>query len=116
VASVKEAAALQVAMTRVFCPPREWDSRGLPTFFLEWDTLSDALIREFLFVFLYRAFAESLASENASRLASMQAAENSIEDRMDELNAEYHHLRQSSITEELLEVVAGYEVLERGQG
>ena len=40
-----------------------------------------ALIREYLFVSLYRAFAESLASENASRLASMQVAERNIDDR-----------------------------------
>jgi F-type H+-transporting ATPase subunit gamma len=60
---------------------------------------------------LCRAFAESLASENASRLSSMQAAEKNIEERLDQLNAQYHHLRQSSSTEELMDVVAGYEVL-----
>lgn len=90
---------------------RQWPTRGLPTFFLEWDTLFAALVREYFFVSLYRAFAESLASENASRLASMQAAEKNIEDRMEQLHMEYHHLRQSSITEELLDVVAGYETL-----
>jgi F-type H+-transporting ATPase subunit gamma len=73
------------------------------------------LIREYFFASLYRAFAESLASENASRLSSMQAAEKNIEDRLDQLNTEYHHLRQSSITEELLDVVAGYEVLTADQ-
>lgn len=93
---------------------REWPSRGLPTFFLEWETLFATLIREYFFVSLYRAFAESLASENASRLASMQAAEKNIEERMDQLTAQYHHLRQSSITEELLDVIAGYEVLTKG--
>ena len=34
-----------------------------------------ALIREYLFVSLFRACAESLASENASRLAAMQLNE-----------------------------------------
>ena len=90
---------------------REWPSRGLPTYTLQWDTLFAALIREYFFVSLYRALAESLASENASRLASMQAAEQNIEERLDELSAQYHHLRQSSITEELMDVVAGYEAL-----
>ena len=94
---------------------REWPSRGLPTYTLEWDVLFAALIREYFFASLYRAFAESLASENASRLSSMQAAEKNIEDRLDHLNAQYHHLRQSSITEELLDVVAGYEVLTANQ-
>jgi F-type H+-transporting ATPase subunit gamma len=44
----------------------------------------------------------------------MQAAEKNIEDRMELLHTEYHHLRQSSITEELLDVVAGYETLSEG--
>ena len=91
---------------------REWPSRGLPTYTLDWDTLFSALIREYFFVSLFRAFAESLASENASRLSSMQAAEKNIEERLDALNGEYHHLRQSSITEELMDVIAGYEALE----
>ena len=90
---------------------RGWPSQGLPTYTLEWDVLFAALIREYFFAALYRAFAESLASENASRLSSMQAAEKNIEERLDHLNAQYHHLRQSSITEELLDVVVGYEVL-----
>jgi len=90
---------------------RQWPSRGLPTYTLEWDTLFATLIREHFFVSLYRAFAESLASENASRLSSMQGAEKNIEERLDELNTRYHHMRQSAITEELMDVVAGYEVL-----
>jgi F-type H+-transporting ATPase subunit gamma len=90
---------------------REWPSRGLPTYTLGWDVLFAALIREYFFVSLFRAFAESLASENASRLSSMQAAEKNVEQRLDQLNAQYHHLRQSSITEELMDVVAGYEAL-----
>jgi F-type H+-transporting ATPase subunit gamma len=93
---------------------REWPSRGLPTYTLEWDVLFAALIRECFFAALYRAFAESLACENASRLSSMQAAEKNIEERLDQLNAQYHHLRQSSITEELMDVISGYEVLAGG--
>ena len=90
---------------------REWSQRGLPTYTLDWDSLFAALIRENFFVSLFRALAESLASENASRLSSMQAAEKNIEERLAQLNAHYHHLRQSSITEELMDVVAGYEAL-----
>ena len=88
-----------------------WPSRVLPTFTMDWQELFAALIREYFFVALYRAFAESLASENASRLASMQAAEKNIEERLGELNAQFHHERQRSITEELLDIVAGSEAL-----
>jgi F-type H+-transporting ATPase subunit gamma len=90
---------------------REWPTRGLPTYTLGWDELFAALIREYFFDSLYRAIAESLASENASRLSSMQAAEKNIEERLDQLNTQYHQLRQSSITAELMDVIAGYEVL-----
>ena len=70
-----------------------------------------ALLREYLFVSLYRAFAESLASENASRLASMQAAEKNIEERLQELHGQFHRQRQMTITEEILDIVAGFEAM-----
>ncbi len=92
---------------------REWPTRGLPTYSMDWNRLFSSLIRQFLFVSLYRAFAESLASENASRLASMQGAERNIEERLIELNTQFHQQRQMSITEELLDIVAGFEALTR---
>ena len=88
-----------------------WHSEGLPTFTMDWSKLFSSVIRQYLFVSLYRAFAESLASENASRLASMQAAQKNIEERLAELNAQYRHQRQSSITSELLGIVSGFEAL-----
>jgi F-type H+-transporting ATPase subunit gamma len=78
---------------------------------MAWSNLFSALIRQYFFGSIYRAVAESLASENASRLSSMQAAERNIEERLDELKAEYHQERQRSITEELLDIVAGSEAL-----
>ncbi len=88
-----------------------WHSEGLPTFTMDWSKLFSSVIRQYLFVSLYRAFAESLASENASRLASMQAAQKNIEERLAELNAQYRHQRQSSITSELIDIVSGFEAL-----
>jgi F-type H+-transporting ATPase subunit gamma len=70
-----------------------------------------AFIREYLFVLLFQACAQSLASENASRLAAMQRAEKNIEQVLEELNRTFHRVRQESIDEELFEVVAGYELL-----
>ncbi len=72
-----------------------------------------ALIHEYLFVSLFKACAESLASENASRLAAMQRAEKNIGDLLDELNNGFHRLRQSSIDEELFDVVSGFEALKK---
>ena len=90
---------------------REWPTNMLPAFFMDWDRLFSALIQEYFFVTLYRASVESLASENASRLASMQAAEKNIQERLDDLNIRYQHQRQESITAELLDIVSGFEVL-----
>jgi F-type H+-transporting ATPase subunit gamma len=70
-----------------------------------------ALIREYLFVSLFRACAESLASENASRLAAMQRAEKNIDELLEDLNGTFHRLRQSGIDEELFDVISGFEAL-----
>jgi F-type H+-transporting ATPase subunit gamma len=64
-----------------------------------------------LFVVLFQACAESLAAENASRLAAMQRAEKNIREVLEHLKAQYRRIRQASIDEELFEVVAGYESL-----
>ncbi len=70
-----------------------------------------ALIREYLFVSLFRACAESLASENASRLAAMQRADKNINELLEDLNRTFHRLRQNGIDEELSDVISGFEAL-----
>lgn len=90
---------------------RKWDSRSLPIITMDWSRIFSSLIRQHLFVTLFRAFAESIASENSSRLASMQVAEKNIETHLSRLTMEYHQRRQQSITEELLDIVAGFETL-----
>lgn len=70
-----------------------------------------AFIREHLFVSLFRASAESLASENASRLAAMQRADRNIGELLTDLGAKFHRLRQSGIDEELFEVIAGFDAM-----
>jgi F-type H+-transporting ATPase subunit gamma len=67
-----------------------------------------ALIHEQLFISLYRACAESLASEHASRLEAMQRATDNIERVSEDLQRSLNRLRQSSIDEELFDVVAGF--------
>ena len=89
-----------------------WPTRVVPAFRTEWSVLFAQLVRQYLFVSLYRAFAESLASEHSSRLAAMQAAEENVDDRLHELNAEFHRVRQTAITEELLDITSGFEALQ----
>ncbi len=90
-----------------------WVSRSLPDYRMDWEALFAALVRQHLFVALYRACVESLASEDASRLAAMQNAERNIQERLDELTTAYHHQRQNTITAELLDIVSGFEAVQQ---
>ena len=88
-----------------------WPTKNLPEVMNSREPTLRALIREYLFVTLFRACAESLASENASRLAAMQRAEKNIEELQEDLNRTFHRLRQSDIDEELFDVISGFEAL-----
>lgn len=70
-----------------------------------------ALIGEFLFVSLYKTCTESLAAENAARLAAMEHAEKNIEQLSGEWTNTFHRLRQQEIDEELFDIIAGSEAL-----
>ena len=87
-----------------------WPTTNPPEVMHSTSTLR-ALIREYLFISLFRACAESLASENASRLAAMERADRNIDELLDSLNGSFNHLRQSQIDEELFDVISGYEAL-----
>jgi F-type H+-transporting ATPase subunit gamma len=88
-----------------------WPTRNLPQVMGGGTDTLEALLREYLFVSIFRACAESLASENASRLAAMERAERNIEDLLENLQRAFHRLRQSNIDEELFDVIAGFEAL-----
>lgn len=92
---------------------QSWPSKVLPTFFVNPSQIFASLVKEYLYISLHRAFVESLLSENLSRLAAMKYAENNILDHIDELNLMYNQEWQSSITEEILEIVEGYESIKK---
>lgn len=86
---------------------KPWPSQNLPELLGDKTDTLRALIREYLFVSLFRACAESLSSENASRLAAMQRADKNIEELLEELNQHYHRLRQATIDTEMFDVITG---------
>jgi F-type H+-transporting ATPase subunit gamma len=90
-----------------------WPTGNLPEVVGEGIATVRALIREYLFISLFRACAESLASENASRLAAMQRAEKNIDELLDNLHSTFHRVRQGTIDEELFDVVTGFEALSK---
>ena len=91
----------------------QWDSKRLPTYFVEKQEIISDLIRQYFFITLYRTFCFSLASENASRLASMQSAEKNIDNQLEELNDLYRRERQNSITEELNDIISGFKAIRK---
>jgi F-type H+-transporting ATPase subunit gamma len=88
-----------------------WPTQNLPEVMGDRDATLGFLISEYLFVSLFTACAESLASENASRLAAMQRAEKNIDELLEDLGGAFHRLRQSGIDEELFDVISGFEAL-----
>lgn len=86
-----------------------WPSRRLPIYRMERGKLLSWLVGQRIFVQLYRALAESLASEHASRLASMQRAERNIGEHREGLMGEFRQKRQEAITRELIDILAGFE-------
>lgn len=90
---------------------RKWPYRSIPTFTMDAGQLFSAIVRQHIFIGLFRAGAESAASEHAARLAAMQTAEHNIEQHLEEMYALFRRRRQELITEELHDVVAGFEVL-----
>jgi F-type H+-transporting ATPase subunit gamma len=95
---------------------RRWPTQALPQVLNARAGTLRAFVREYLFVSLFRACAESLASENASRLSAMQRAEKNIGDLLDELGQVFHRQRQRGIDEELFDVVSGFEALNPASG
>jgi F-type H+-transporting ATPase subunit gamma len=90
-----------------------WPTCAIPEAIGDSSELLRNLVREYLFISIYKACAESLASENASRLAAMQRAEKNINELSDQLHRTFSRLRQSAIDEELFDVIAGFNALAR---
>ena len=54
---------------------------------------------------------ESIASENGARMQAMDSATSNAEEMIEKLSLQYNRARQSSITQELTEIIAGAEAL-----
>jgi F-type H+-transporting ATPase subunit gamma len=88
-----------------------WPTKSLPEVIGGGTETLRAFIRGYFFVSIFRACAESLAAENASRLSAMQRADKNIDELLEDLNRTFHRLRQNGIDEELFDVVSGFEAL-----
>jgi len=91
---------------------RKWPTKNIPIYANRTRrTLFSMFMQQLLFVNIYRAIAQSLAAEHFTRMMSMQNAEKNIDEHLEAMNLEYQQRRQTEITNELLDVVIGAEVL-----
>lgn len=91
---------------------KHWPTKNLPVYnFKSRRELFSLFIRQLLFVDIYKAISQSLAAEHFTRMISMQNAEKNIDEHLEVMKLEYQQRRQTEITNELLDVVIGAEVL-----
>lgn len=93
----------------------KWPTKKIPQIAGGLEPTLKALIREYLFVTLFKASVESLVSENSSRLSAMERANKNIEELLHDLRLSYHQKRQNAIDEELFDVISGFEALKDGE-
>lgn len=90
---------------------RTWPNRCLPMIGVNHAAFFKQLLKQHIFGMIFKAFSQSLASENAARLAAMQAAEKNILEMEDDLRSRLRETRQNAITAELLDIISGFEAL-----
>ncbi len=90
---------------------KKWPTNMIPEVVDGVEITFSTLIRQHLYTSIIKACAESLASENACRLASMQVAEKHIDELLERQYLKYNQERQNRIDEELFDLVSGFEVI-----
>lgn len=73
----------------------------------EEDEALDMIIPKYMTSLIYGALVEAIASENGARMQAMDNATNNAEEMISALGLQYNRARQSSITQELTEIIAG---------
>ncbi len=111
-----ENAAIQEVQTHQYLPidvPPVKAGSAMSEYFFEPDRQSiiDLLIPKTLRSLLYQAVLESVASEHGARMTSMHKATDNASDLIKELQLIYNKARQTTITNEIIEISSGAEAL-----
>lgn len=111
-------AAVQILKEEQFLPivpPKaEGEDRGTQSDYIfepSMDEIVDELIPKSLKIQLYKAILDSHAAEHGARMTAMHKATDNATELVKELKLTYNKARQASITNEILEIVAGAEAL-----
>lgn len=75
------------------------------------EALLEVLLPQYVQSQVYRAFLESMASEQGARMTAMDNATNNANDLIDRLTLQRNRARQAMITTELMEITAGAEAI-----
>ena len=70
-------------------------------------TVLNAAVPEYVTGVLVACVKESVASEVSARRVAMDSADKNAQEMLSQLSLEYNRARQSSITQEITEIVAG---------
>lgn len=71
------------------------------------ETILDLVVPKYLSAIIYGAQTASIASENGARMTAMDSATNNADELISELSIQYNRARQSAITSEITEIIAG---------
>lgn len=83
------------------------DSLTLMNYEPEAEEALELIIPKYINSLIYGGLVQALASENGARMQAMDSATNNAEEMIDDLGLMYNRARQSSITQELTEIIAG---------
>ena len=72
----------------------------------------ELIVPKYLNSIIFGALVESVASENGARMQAMDSATSNAEEMIDSLTLLYNRARQSAITQELTEIIAGSSAVE----
>lgn len=92
------------------CPQSE-DHQAVMEFEPECEEAIDLIIPKYITSLIYGALIEAVASENGARMQAMDSATSNADDMISKLSLLYNRARQSSITQELTEIIAGAEAI-----
>ena len=70
------------------------------------------IVPKYINSLIFGALVESVASENGARMQAMDSATNNADDMIADLTLKYNRARQSAITQELTEIIAGSAAVE----
>lgn len=71
------------------------------------EEVMDHIVPNYVVGFVYGALVEAFSCEQNARMMAMEGATNSAKQMLKELDIEYNRARQSAITQEITEVIAG---------